>query len=109
MVFITDEYKRSVGKVFTTSDGNKYIQSKLKGNYIYLRCVLFRNTCKGTSKLNRETNLITNLKGHNHDVDEYKSVVYSLKTKCKTLAKNHKPPSEKYSMIDDDKRQPIRM
>ena len=78
MEFTTDEYKRTVGKVFTTSDGNKYIQSKLKGNYIYLRCVLFRNTCKGTSKLNRDTNLITPLKGHNHD----------LKTKCKTLAKN---------------------
>ena len=85
MEFTTDEYKRSVGKVFTTSDGNKYIQSKLKGNYIYLRCVLFRNTCKGTSKLNRETNLITPLKGHNHEVDEYKSEVYSLKTKCKSI------------------------
>ena len=40
------------------------------------------------SKLNRETNLITPLKGHNHLVDEYKSEVYSLKTKCKTFAKN---------------------
>ena len=74
-------------KSFTTSDGYKYIQSKLKENYIYFRCVLFSNTCKGKSKLNRETNLITPLKGHNHDVDEYKSEVYSLKTKCKTLAK----------------------
>ena len=88
MEFTTDEYKRSIGRVFTTSDGNKYIQSKLKGNYIYLRCVLFRNTCKATSKLNRETNLITPLKGHNHDVDEYRSEIFALKTKCKTMAKN---------------------
>ena len=49
--------------------------------------MLFRNACKGTSKLNYETNLITPLKGH-HDVAEYKSEVYDLKTKCKTIAKN---------------------
>ena len=73
MEYTTDEYKRSIGKVFTTSDGNKYIQSKLKGNYIYLRCVLFRRKCKGTSKLNCETGLITPLGQHNHDVDEYRS------------------------------------
>ena len=35
MEFTTNEYKRSVGKVFTTSDGNKYIQSKNERN-LYL-------------------------------------------------------------------------
>ena len=94
MEYTTDEYKRSIGKVFTTSDGNKYIQSKLKGNYIYLRCILFRSKCKGTSKLNCETGLITPLGQHNHDVDEYRSEVYHLKTKCKTIAKkfSSQPP-----------------
>ena len=87
MEFTTNEYKRSVGKVFTTSGGKKYILSKHKGNFIYLRHVLFRNTCKGTSILNCETNLITPLKGHNHDLAKYKSDIYDLKTKCKMITK----------------------
>ena len=32
--------------------------------------------------------MITPLKGHNHDVDEYRSEIFALKTKCKTMAKN---------------------
>ena len=57
-----------------------YIRSKLKRNYIYLRCVLFRNNCKTTGKLNRKTNLITPLKGQNHDIDDYRSEIFALKT-----------------------------
>ena len=34
----------------------------------------------------RETKLITPLFQHNHSVEEYKSDVYELKTKCKTVA-----------------------
>ena len=100
MEFTTDKYKRSIGRVFTTSDGNEYIQSKLKGNYTYLRCVIFRNTCKVTSKLNRETNLITPLKGHKHDVDEYRSEIFADKRQnAKRWLKIHKPTSENYSMM----------
>ena len=47
-----------------------------------------RMLVKERGKLNCETHLITPLKGHNHDVAEYKSEVYDLKTKCKTIAKN---------------------
>ncbi|KAI6649597.1 hypothetical protein LOD99_6763 [Oopsacas minuta] len=41
---------------------------------------------QGTSKLNCETVLITPLGQRNHDVDEYRSEIYHLKTKCKTIA-----------------------
>ena len=68
MEYTLDEYKRAVGKVFTTSDGNKYILSKSNVNFVYLRCALFRGGCKGTSKINRERDLITPLNSHNHDL-----------------------------------------
>ena len=54
---------------------------------MYLRCVLFRDGCKGTSKLNLETNLITSIHSHNHNVEKYKTEVYELKAKCKTMAR----------------------
>ena len=87
MEYTVDEYKRSVGRVLTTQNGNKYIKSKITGNLMYLRCVLFRDGCKGTSKLNLETNLITSIHSHNHNVEKYKTEVYELKSKCKTMAR----------------------
>ena len=87
MEFTTAKYKRCVGNVFTTTDGFKYVQSKITGNYVYLKCALFRSGCKGTSKLNRTINLITPMHLHNHEVSEYKTEVHQLKTKCKTVAK----------------------
>ena len=87
MEFTTVEYKRCVGNVFTTTDGFKYVQSKITGNYVYLKCALFKSGCKGTSKLNRTINLITPMHLHNHEVSEYKTEVHQLKTKCKTVAK----------------------
>ena len=87
-VFLEEEYKRTIGKVFTTSDGNKYILSKSNVNFVYLRCALFRGGCKGICKLNRERDLITPLNSHNHDREAYKTGLYSLKTKCKTVARN---------------------
>ena len=47
----------------------------------------FRDGCKGTSKLNLETNLITSIHSHNHNVEKYKTEVYELKSKCKTMAR----------------------
>ena len=41
---------RAVGKVFTTSDGNKYILSKSNVNFVNLRCALLRGGCKGIVK-----------------------------------------------------------
>ena len=50
--------------------------------------MLFRSDCKGTSRLNIETNLITPLKQHNHNIEAYQTDIYQLKTRCKTIAKN---------------------
>ena len=41
MEFNTEEYKRRGSNVFTSADGFKYVQSK----------TIFRNGCKGTTKL----------------------------------------------------------
>ena len=88
MEYTLDEYKRFMGKVFSTVDGHKYVRSKISEKYIYLKCGLFRDGCKGTGKLNNETNLITPLHTHNHQFEGYKSHVYQLKTKWKTIAKH---------------------
>ena len=34
------EYRRSRGKIFTTTDDHEYVKSKITGNYIFLGCVL---------------------------------------------------------------------
>ena len=75
MGYTIEEYRRTVGKVFTISDGNKYIQSKSKDNFVYLRCVLFRDGCKGTCKLNRESDSVTPLKIHDHNIEAYLSML----------------------------------
>ena len=87
MEFTTGGYKRCVGNVFTTADGFRYVQSKITENYTYLKCAIFRNGCKGTSKLNRTRNLIAPMHPHNHEVSEYKADVNQLKTNCKTVVK----------------------
>ena len=81
MEFTTAEYKRCVGNVFTTSDGFKYVQSKITERYVYLKCAIFRGGGKGTSKLNCTRNLITPMHLHSHDVSEYKTDVHQLKAK----------------------------
>ena len=70
MEFTPKGYKRCVGNVFTTADGFKYVQSKMTENYFYHKCAIFRNGCKGTSKLNRTRNLITLMHLHNNEVSE---------------------------------------
>ena len=89
MEYILNEYKRREGKVFSTTDGHKYIRSKMTEKYFYLKCALFKqNSCKGTSRLNRETDLITPLTQHNHNNEDYQTNLYDLKAKCKSLAKH---------------------
>ena len=88
MEFTSQEYKRSIGKVITTSDSHKYVHSKITPDYVYLKCAIFRTGCKCTSKLNRLRNLITPMNQHNHTVEDYKSDVFQLKAKCKTVAKH---------------------
>ena len=88
MEYISDSYRRSNGKIVTTNDGFKYSKYKVKENTTYLRCVLSKNGCKGTAKLKLETNLIYPNSNHNHGIEEYKSGVYELKTKCKKMAES---------------------
>ena len=87
MEFNSEEYKRCIGNILTSTDGHKYVQSKLTEKYIYLKCAIFRSGCKGTGKINRARNLIIPMKEHNHYVDAYKADIYKLKTKCKSVAK----------------------
>ena len=58
MEFTLDEYKRSNGKTYSSSDGFKYFSCKIVEKQTYLRCTLFRRSCKGTAKLDQDTNLI---------------------------------------------------
>ena len=50
MEFNSEEYKRCIGNILTSTDGHKYVQSKLTEKYIYLKCAIFRSGCKGTGK-----------------------------------------------------------
>ena len=91
MEYKLEDFKRITGRVYATPDRHKYFQSKIMENqekYIYLRCALFKSVrCKATCKLSRESNLIIPLNPHNHDISEYKSAIYELKSKCKKLSK----------------------
>ena len=46
MEFISEEYKRCIGNVVTTTDGYKYVQSKVTEKYIYLKCAIFRGDAR---------------------------------------------------------------
>ena len=96
MAFISREYKRFVGKVTTTSDGDKYIHSKMT------KCALFRSGFKRTGKLNRLRNFITPIKTHNHAIQHYQDEVFLLYTRCETVAKNSQTLLRK--VFDDDTR-----
>ena len=73
MEYKLDNFKRSNGNILRTTDGFKFSKYKVKGDTVYLRCVLSKKGCKGTGKLNIETNLIYPISMHNHDVGEYKA------------------------------------
>ena len=103
MEYKVEEFKRITGRIYGTSDGHKYFQSKIMEKYIYLRCALFKSArCKATAKLNRESNMIFPLNPHNHNVDEYNSDVHELKNKCKKVAKHSQ--SNLRNIFDDTTR-----
>ena len=83
------------GHVLTTADGHKYLRRKYAVNSVYLKCALFRNGCKATAKLDRDTNLISPGNVHNHDLTNYHSETYNLKKKCITMARTSKDPLRK--------------
>ena len=68
MKYTRVHYKHKRGKNFTTTDGFKYTQYKVKSQITYLRCVLYKDTnkCKGSAKLKAEFNPIAPLNPHNH-------------------------------------------
>ena len=79
---------RATGRVFTTSDGDKYIKSKTNTKFTYLRCVLFKTfRSKATSKLQHDIDRILSMNQHNHGLNEYESNANEIKRKCKTIAK----------------------
>ena len=88
MNYTLDTFKHIRGLIYTTSDNHKYLVSKRKSdNTIYLKCVLFREGCKATVKLNQNSLLIDQLASHNHEIDSYNADIYSIKAKCKEAAK----------------------
>ena len=88
MEYALDNYKHQRGKIFTTTNNHKYIKYKVKESRAYMKCALFRNGCKATAKLNMDTNLITPMAIHNHTPLEYQSESFTLKSKCKDIAKS---------------------
>ena len=82
MEYTIEDFKRTTGRVFTTSDGHKYIKSKTNTKSTYLRCVLFKTLrCKGTSKLQYDIDRIVSMNQHNHGLSEYESNVNEIKRK----------------------------
>ena len=88
MEYTLTHYKQNRGLIYRTSEGHKYLVSRRKGNQIYLKCVLFRSSCKSTAKLSQESNLIILLANHNHEIDNYNDHIYLMKAKCKEAAKS---------------------
>lgn len=78
--------QKTCWKSYSTSDGHKFINSKLSEKYIQIKCGNFRNVCRCIGRLNHETDLVTPLSQHNNDIDEYRSDVIDLRTKCKKTA-----------------------
>ena len=77
MEYRLEDYRRHNGRIFQTPDGHKYCKSKVRNNNVYLRCVLFRNGCKATAKLNLVSNLITPaMTGKNEEL--YKAVLIHI-------------------------------
>ena len=56
--------------------------------------------------MNLTRHSITPMHLHNHEVNEYKTGVYQLKAKCKTLAKQTQSPSLR-NIFDDATRNPF--
>ena len=89
MEYSCNIYKHKRGCFYTTSDGFKYSKIRTYNNVTFLRCVLHRNfiRCHGTTKLDEFTNVIQPNRPHNHQISEYHTELYELKSKCKSAAR----------------------
>ena len=83
MEYNTEENRRGGSKTIITSDGYKYFSNRKKSDCVYLKCVVFRNDCKVSPKLNTEVNLVYPKSVHNHEVDTYNSEFFALKSACR--------------------------
>ena len=103
MEYKIDNYRRMSGHILTTADGHKYLRRKYAVNSVYLKCALFRDGCKATAKLDKDTDLITPGNVHNHDFTKYHSETYNLKKRCKIMARTSQEPLRK--IFDDAARE----
>ena len=99
MEYKIDNYRRMSGHILTTAVGHKYLSRKYAVNAVYLKCALFRDGCKATAKLDKDTDLITPGNVHNHDFTQYHSETYNLKKRCKIMARTSQEPLRKISMM----------
>ena len=81
MEFTRGSYKNKRGNVYTTEDEHKYTLSKDRESIRYLKCILFREKCPSTAKLNKLTDIITISCQHNHPMDNYHAEKFKLRAK----------------------------
>ena len=91
----SESYTRHNGQIVIAADGHKYIRRRYTETAIHLKRALFRDECKATAKLKRETDLITLRHAHNHNLIRYNSETFQLKSKCKTIALTSRDPLRK--------------
>ena len=100
---MSDSYRRCNGRIITTTDEFKYSKYKVKENTTYLRSVLSKGGCKGTTKLKLETDLICPSSIHNHGIDYYDLGVYELETNARKGPKLFKIIKERFSMTKQER------
>ena len=88
MEFTRGSYKNKRGNVYTTEDGHTYTLSKDRESIRYIKCILFREKCPSTAKLNKLTIITTISCQRNHPIDDYNAEKFKLRAKCKIEAKN---------------------
>ena len=96
MEYKLEHYRRQSGHIVISPDGHKYIRREYTETAVYLKCALFRDGCKATAKLNKETDLITPSNVHNHNLMRYNSETFQLKSKCKTIARTSQDSLKKF-------------
>ena len=71
MEFISEEYNRCIGNVVTTTDGYKYVQSKVTEKYIYLKCAIFRGDARELVRSKTPKLGLSNGFKNNHEITRF--------------------------------------
>ena len=79
-------YKNKNGKIFQSPNVYKYRRNFTRQNFVYIQCVprKSKEKCKGSARINSLTEKFLRLHPHNHDLNSYKTELYSLKISAKT-------------------------